>query len=780
VSSSQPCGTLHDTDVLSAVTGVEILQLDGSVFGLAANGDFFGLDGIDVDGLRDVLAQVDGRKSVGEIVRAVAHTYDAGDVLALLTELSGTVLRTLPDRRASDELARTRVLVLGDGALAEEAHRELLAAGFLDVATFAPRATSVDEGDFLERLNRVQLFSANRSAVGAGERLVLASKSEIRAQIDGRALVVSALEGVYGQSLLDVNDICLNARVPAIFVTVQASSISVGPLTIPGRSACFACSRLSTILRSHFEVEGPALLPFLSFGTYPSDAPRWLLARAAHEVASEAVCVVRGTPYPSRLGSLLVIDPSGAMQPQTVRPVSTCPACAGNQNRTTSTAAVPHPGAVIRREPSSVLDRTGGTRSVEPEVAHARATRALERLGVELVCAPLPSGAPDSLFEIECPYYTVRQVTRFSPHAAMIWPVFDDNCFGKGTTDHQARCSAVFEWIERNMASWRGDAELVCAPYREVRDSAIDVPYLVSGLLPGVPLGRIREFDENHPVDWVWAHCLRRDRPILVPAACVYLTPHFFRGSSLELTGRGSSGLSAGCSASDATLQGLLEIVERDAHYVALRNGLSLPWIDLETVIEPGSRGIIESMQRSGYAVSLRDITTEVGITCIEAYVVREGEYTHHFASGYGAHLDPDIAVRRALSEAAQSLFADIAQGRCGPEDAAASVFNVFVHKKQAIDRRGERRRVAELPRLVDERTSVWEQVDTVVARIAQALPDADVCVVDLTHPQLEGIHVVRTLVSGMLDEARDIQIHVPSRCRRVPLAEMYLGRAMH
>jgi hypothetical protein len=67
-----------------------------------------------------------------------------------------------------------------------------------------------------------------------------------------------------------------------------------------------------------------------------------------------------------------------------------------------------------------------------------------------------------------------------------------------------------------------------------------------------------------------------------------------------------------------------------------------------------------------------------------------------------------------------------------------------------------------------------------VVARIAQALPDADVCVVDLTHPQLEGIHVVRTLVSGMLDEARDIQIHVPSRCRRVPLAEMYLGRAMH
>jgi len=772
--------SLDEGLVLTAAPGVEVLRLDGNVFGLSANGDFVGLDGIDAEGLEDVLAQIDGKKTVGEIVRALEATYEAGDVLALLEELSGTILRSAPTPDETDDLARAPVAVIGTDNLAEHVRRELLAAGFVDVAVGDPRSSAADPSRFRELLQRVQLASAARLSEGDADGHLPVSQPELESLIAGRRLVVCALENVYGQTLLEVNAGCLAAGVPALFVTAQSESVTVGPLMIPGRSACFACSRLSTILRSHFETEGPALLPFLRFSSAHAAAhPRWLIARAAHEAAREGVSVVRGTPYPTRLGSLLVLESSGGTLTQAVRPVTTCPACGGRDRGSVLDAATPPPSRVLRREPANVRDRTGGTRSVEPAEAHARATRALAGLGVDLVCSPLPSSAPDALLALECPYYTVRQVARFSASAPVVWPAFDDSCFGKGTTDPQALCSAVFEWIERNMATWRGDVDLVRAPYREVRDRAIDVPYLVSGLLPGVPLGRAREFDDGHPIDWVWGHCLRRDRPILVPAACVYLGPSFFRGSSLELTGRGSSGLSAGCTLGDATLQGLLEIVERDAHYVALRNGLCLPWIDLDSIADIGSRRILESMARAGYEVRLRDMTTEVGIPAIEAYVLRDGEYTHHFASGYGAHLDPEIAVRRALSEAAQALFFDIAKGHSDPEHSVASLFNVFVHRQQAIDRRGDRLRLAELPRLADDDTPVWQQVDRVVARIAEAIPSADVCVVDLTHPMLEGVHVVRTLISGMLDEARDIQIHVPSRCRRVPLAQMYLGRGL-
>ena len=46
-----------------------------------------------------------------------------------------------------------------------------------------------------------------------------------------------------------------------------------------------------------------------------------------------------------------------------------------------------------------------------------------------------------------------------------------------------------------------------------------------------------------------------------------------------------------------------------------------------------------------------------------------------------------------------------------------------------------------------------------------------------MSPPELDGVHVVRAIVTGMLDEARGIQLHVPQRCRLRPLEEMYLGR---
>src|SRR6185436_17132373 len=133
MSATKPPGTLERSAVLSALPEVELLELEGSVFGLSPRGDFFGLDGIDVGGLRDVLAQVDGKRTVGEIVDALASTYDAGDVLALLEELTGTVLRPSPDQEQLTDLAERGVAVIGSGALAREVRRELEAAGFADV-----------------------------------------------------------------------------------------------------------------------------------------------------------------------------------------------------------------------------------------------------------------------------------------------------------------------------------------------------------------------------------------------------------------------------------------------------------------------------------------------------------------------------------------------------------------------------------------------------------------------------------------------------------------------
>ena len=398
-------------------------------------------------------------------------------------------------------------------------------------------------------------------------------------------------------------------------------------------------------------------------------------------------------------------------------------------------------------------------------------------LGVELDCRPLPAAAPERLLAIGCPYFHVVAAPSFSPDAPVLFPSLVETCFGKGTTEQQARCSAMFEWFERNLAGWTGDRDILRASYADVRERAIDMPFLASGLLDGMPLEQTRAYSDDETIDWVWGHCLRRDRPILVPAALVYLSGALFLGHGLQLPSPGSSGLSAGCTLGDATLQGLLEIIERDAHHTALRNGLECPVIDHESIADEQSRTLLERMAAAGYTPQLRDITSAFGVPVVELQIVCDDEYIHHHQVGYGAHLDPAVATRRAITEAAQSLFFDTSVGTAGLKTSSANRFDVYPYRKQAFERRAGRRRADERKPLGQPGASAWDHVDTIVERVASIMPEGDVCIVDLTPPVFRGVHVVRVIASGMLDAASEIQLHVPRRCRLVPFSDMFLGR---
>jgi len=81
------------------------------------------------------------------------------------------------------------------------------------------------------------------------------------------------------------------------------------------------------------------------------------------------------------------------------------------------------------------------------------------------------------------------------------------------------------------------------------------------------------------------------------------------------------------------------------------------------------------------------------------------------------------------------------------------------------------------LPPLTVKSAAPIDATRWLVLCISAAIPQVDICAVDLSLPALAGVHVVRTLMSGAFDEARPIEVHVPERCRLLPLDEMYLGR---
>jgi oxazoline/thiazoline synthase len=743
-------GELDDDRVLELDSRVELFELDRCVIGVDGRG-VFELADVDREGLRTTLALVDGKRTVREIVRALSARFPAAEVRALLEELEGTVLHKAPSTAAfterSQRLATASVGILGGGRLARAIHDELAQHAF-----------------------------ANLIAIEADAEKLGRSLSE-------RALVICALEGVHGQAFVEVNRACLAANVPVLFVAIEADACVIGPLLVPRRTPCFVCSRLSTTWQSHVEEAGQKLVPRRWYAAVSTDALPWWLARIAFETRTEAERALLGSGYPRHLHSLLFLEPSGETQTVPIEAVTTCSECRGHhRGELLDASAAPRPSPSFERHPASarvdICDDTGGTRTVSAEEARRRAQVAFEVLGVDLECVPLGADAPEEHAALACPFYRTRTSVRFDAGSPVLFNRHEEPCYGKGTTELQARCSASFEWFERNLSQWRGDHNLVRASYAEVREQAIDVPFLASGRLPGFTLPGRRPFDPDEPIDWVWGQCLRTHRPILVPASSVFLDQTRFLGSDFELPRAGSSGLSAGCSVADAVLQGLLEIVERDATFTALRNGVVHPPIAVDSVDEPAARGLLDRMVRAGFVPHMRETTSAIEIPTIEVYVVREGEYGNHFAMGYGAHLDRGIALRRAVTEAAQSLFGGAAMGIAEPIRAESSYFEVFPYRHQVLERKGERPPADETGEAHAMRaTDVWAQIDLVVARIRAGIPEADVCAVDISLPALAGVHVVRTLVTGAFDEARPVQIHIPERCRIAGLDRMFLGR---
>jgi oxazoline/thiazoline synthase len=724
---------------LSLRSGVQLFFGEDHVVGLGADGGTFAIEDVDLEGFRAVLAAVDGRRTADQIIETLARTYLETDLRALLERLADVVVVAAPKPGQSSPKTTGSVVVVGAGRLATAIAQELV-----------------------ERGHAVPMLDGEGLANG-GDR---AASTEA-------ALVVCALEGVVGRAILDVNDAILRSNRPALFVTVEGAAGVVGPLTIPMRTACYVCSRLTTALRHHPALAGDilALRDHPPLGLQPA----WLMLRIVTAVCDEIGAFFAGRPYPARLGSLLYVTPEGSARAEEHRSTTACPACRGH-NRGELRTEPSDPPKPLERAPDVVCDRSGGSRSVGLEEAERRALGALETLGIELACVDLPDTAPEALLSIRGPFYQTAQTAHFSLDRPFFFGRFTQPCYGKGISPIQARCSALYEWFERNLADWQGDRDIIRAPYARVRNEAIDLPFFASGLLPGMPMDDVRRFDEDRPLDWVWGHCLKTGRPRLLPAASVFFDGRFL-GSELELPIRGSSGLSAGCSVADATLQGLLEIVERDATHRAMRNGLPCHAIDASTIADPEARALLERLEGAGYVTLLRDVTSDIGIATVEATLVGASSYTHHLGWGFGTHLDPEIAVRRAVTEAIQVLFCDAASGETDPTRSLSSAFDAFPRKRLTIERTLPKRSIDAMPRLDPSSAGVWQQIDSVVRRIAAAEPRADVCAVDLSHPALAGVHVVRSFVSGMLDEVRSKQIHIPDRCRLVPLAEMYLGR---
>ncbi|WP_428267768.1 YcaO-like family protein [Haliangium sp.] len=698
--------------------------------------------GIDADDLSAVVAAVAAADTYDAAFEALAARYHDDDVTALLELLSRALGATAPatPRPTSRPHAHVPVLVIGEGLLGRALAERVGETCAVEQWTLAELA----RGDDGHQLTRVHPGLSN-----AAMALVV---------LDDTALA----DG------LRINQLCLAADTPALFVTVLGAEVAIGPLLLPWRTPCLYCALLC-----HYAPRAPHLalgvIDALSAAALPDDSE---IQRAAVEAAVLAQLmgfwdggVVAGVE------TLTLIDHRGEARTRRFGSYTRCPHCHG-MNRDGVTGPSEAIAKVVEVAVDDVdagsdlaIDVSTGVRSVPHDEARRRALHAFDWLGVapEVVHrAPPPTLVQrhPALAELHFVHVRARAPLGHRGHCPRLRR--QARALGKGATFEQAWCSAVYEWFEESFSEYAGGVELVRAPSAAVRAHALDLGFACEGLLAGVHLRGKSAVRDDVELDWVWARDLAAGRPTLIPAVMAYgLANAYFAGSELALPERGSSGIAAGCTWHDAVLEALLEVLEHDANFAAAATRLPFPRLRLDTVDDAVARSMLDALGAAGYEVQVRSLGNDIGLPVLEASLHAPRDPTHHFATGLGCHLDARIALRRCLAEGFQMLCYQADSGSGYTRDTRGSVFDSGHRRRRVLGGVEGELAMSALP--TDAPDTVSGCIERCVALVTAAIPRAQVCAFSYPVPAALGIHVVSVVVPGAFDPV-PIPLHIPSR----------------
>jgi ribosomal protein S12 methylthiotransferase accessory factor len=235
---------------------------------------------------------------------------------------------------------------------------------------------------------------------------------------------------------------------------------------------------------------------------------------------------------------------------------------------------------------------------------------------------------------------------------------------GKGTTDEQARASALCEGLERYSGRFGGEEPRLSASYEELGDRAVH-PNDVMGF--SGEQYRTREainaaahsmrtfvpepFDPAATIEWtpVWSLSAERER-LLPTALCYYEAPV----AGLEACVPDSNGNAAGNTIEEAILHGFLELVERDHVALWWFNRLRQPGLDLASFGDPWLEQAQARFAAEDRELWALDLTADLGIPVVVAVATPPGERDGAVSFGFGAHLDLGLALQRAATELVQ------------------------------------------------------------------------------------------------------------------------------
>jgi oxazoline/thiazoline synthase len=450
--------------------------------------------------------------------------------------------------------------------------------------------------------------------------------------------------------LAEINAAALDDGRAWMLARPSGAQIFAGPVFLPHRGPCWEC--LAQRLREHRSLVRRMLVSAHAADVKGVSPIAPLETVGPSLIATELVRWLAGAG-PGLDSHVLSFDPrrwQGGRHRVVWRPQ--CPAC-GERDASLQRGAAP----IRLRRRSGPRHSPEPLRRVAPEVM-------LERFGHHISEV---TGAVPGLSRHPGPPFMHVYGTR-APAVRMHgdpdgWEhLLGAQASGKGTTDAQARASALCEALERYSGQFAGDEPRRGGTFEELRSDAIH-PNACMGFSSAQYAERTRSnrearsvrtyvpepFDPTAPIDWTPAWSLSGERERLLPTALCYYGADV-PGQDACLAD--SNGNAAGNTMEEAVLHGLLELIERDHVALWWYNALAAPRVELDSIDDTWVLQVCRHLHEQGRDLWALDLTADLGIP-VSAALATSPDGTR-VAMGYGAGLDLEGAVVRAITELVQ------------------------------------------------------------------------------------------------------------------------------
>jgi ribosomal protein S12 methylthiotransferase accessory factor len=336
---------------------------------------------------------------------------------------------------------------------------------------------------------------------------------------------------------------------------------------------------------------------------------------------------------------------------------------------------------------------------------------------------------------------------------------------GKGVTRDEAKVRALGEAVERYCATQPNWERTVRASRADLGPQALDPTdcVLYSDRQYAQPGFGYTRYSRDTKMTWTYGTALLGREVILVPAILVYLT-EMWEQHDEHICCPGSNGLATGVTLDNAILNGLFEVIERDAFMVSWLSRRPCHRIDFSR--QQGLLATIGSHYlRFGIEVVVVELTTDLPVYVMMALAVDRGGVGPATVIGLGAGLDPAFAIEKALFEVCQARPGEATKYRMKPPEER---LRTFEHVHDVMDHSAlfsMRQMLGELDfllapdpvaevRLEELPDHSTGSVEMDIEFCVDALADvgSKVMYVDVTTPDIAplGLRTVRTIATGL------------------------------